>query len=210
MAITHLGGAGVWLALLALAAPGALGAGAQTLVALAALIGFGTKAGLVPLHTWLPLAHPVAPAPFSALMSGMMVKVALYGLIRVEFEWLGAPPRWLGLTLLAAGLLSALGGVLWALFQQDLKRLLAYSTIENVGIAVTGLGASTVFPAGEKPKIAGQPPGSAVEERGTASGGTVIVFSIPRPGTKTSLTQVRWQPLRRRWLPASNWQDSSV
>jgi len=145
VAITHLGGAGVWIALLALAAPGSLGATAQTLVAVAALIGFGTKAGLVPLHSWLPRAHPVAPAPFSALMSGMMVKVALYGLIRVQFEWLGTPPRWLGLTLLAAGLLSALGGVLWALMQQELKRLLAYSSIENVGIVVTALGASILL-----------------------------------------------------------------
>jgi hydrogenase-4 component B len=145
VAITHLGGAGVWLALLALAAPGTLGVTGQTLVAIAALIGFGTKAGLVPLHVWLPRAHPVAPAPFSALMSGMMVKVALYGLIRVEFEWLGTPPRWLGLVLLAAGLLSALGGALWALLQRELKSLLAYSTIENVGIAVTGLGASILL-----------------------------------------------------------------
>ena len=105
LAITHLGGAGVWLALLALAHHGAVGdpaalaaagSGAQTLVAVAALIGFGTKAGFIPLHAWLPRAHPVAPAHLSALMSGMMIKVALYGLIRVEFQWLGATPRWLG------------------------------------------------------------------------------------------------------------------
>jgi hydrogenase-4 component B len=145
VAITHLGGAGVWIALLALAAPGALTASAQTLVAIAALIGFGTKAGLVPLHSWLPRAHPVAPAPFSALMSGLMVKVALYGLIRVQFEWLGTPPLWLGFVLLGVGLLSALGGVLWALMQSELKRLLAYSSIENVGIVVTALGASILL-----------------------------------------------------------------
>jgi hydrogenase-4 component B len=145
IAITHLGGAGVWIALLALAAPGELGATGQTLVAIAALVGFGTKAGLVPLHSWLPRAHPVAPAPFSALMSGLMVKVALYGLIRVEFEWLGTPPRWLGLTLLATGLVSALGGVIWALMQSELKRLLAFSSIENVGIIVTALGASILI-----------------------------------------------------------------
>jgi hydrogenase-4 component B len=145
IAITHLGGAGVWIALLALAAPGPLSAGGQTLVAIAALIGFGTKAGLVPLHSWLPRAHPVAPAPFSALMSGLMVKVALYGLIRVQFEWLGPPPRWLGLTLLVVGLASALGGVLWALVQHDLKRLLAYSTIENVGVIVVALGAAALI-----------------------------------------------------------------
>jgi hydrogenase-4 component B len=154
LAITHLGGAGVWIAMLALAQHGAIGdpaalaaagAGTQTLVAIAALVGFGTKAGLVPLHTWLPRAHPVAPAHLSALMSGVMIKVALYGLIRVEFEWLGATPRWLGITLLALGLLSALGGVLWALVQHDLKRLLAYHSIENVGIIVLGLGASLLF-----------------------------------------------------------------
>jgi len=160
LAITHLGGAGVWIALLTLAHHGAIGnpsalaaagTGAQTLVALAALIGFGTKAGFIPLHAWLPRAHPVAPAHLSALMSGMMIKVALYGLIRVEFQWIGATPRWLGLALLAVGLLSSLGGVLWALVQHDLKRLLAYHSIENVGIIALGLGASLLFAdAGER------------------------------------------------------------
>ena len=154
LAITHLGGAGVWIALLVLAHHGAIGdpaalaaagSGAQTLVAIAALVGFGTKAGFVPLHSWLPRAHPVAPAHLSALMSGMMIKVALYGLIRVEFQWLGATPRWLGIALLAIGLLSALGGVLWALVQRELKRLLAYSSIENVGIIALALGASLLF-----------------------------------------------------------------
>jgi len=154
LAITHLGGAGVWIALITLAHHGAMGdpsalaaagTGAQTLVAIAALIGFGTKAGFIPLHAWLPRAHPVAPAHLSALMSGMMIKVALYGLIRVEFQWLGATPRWLGLALLALGLLSCLGGVLWALVQHDLKRLLAYHSIENVGIIALGLGASLLF-----------------------------------------------------------------
>jgi hydrogenase-4 component B len=154
LAITHLGGVGVWVALLALAHHGAIGdpaalaaqgAGAQTMVALAALVGFGTKAGFVPLHSWLPRAHPVAPAHLSAVMSGVMIKVAIYGLIRVEFEWLGATPRWLGLTLLAVGLVSALGGVLWALVQHDLKRLLAFHSIENVGIIALGLGASLLF-----------------------------------------------------------------
>jgi hydrogenase-4 component B len=154
LAITHLGGAGVWIALITLAHHGAIGdpaalasagTGVQTLVAIAALIGFGTKAGFIPLHAWLPRAHPVAPAHLSALMSGMMIKVALYGLIRVEFQWLGATPRWLGLALLAIGLISCLGGVLWALVQHDLKRLLAYHSIENVGIVALGLGASLLF-----------------------------------------------------------------
>ncbi|MGO9750047.1 MAG: proton-conducting transporter membrane subunit [Solirubrobacteraceae bacterium] len=154
LAITHLGGAGVWIALLVLQHHGAIGdpsalaaagTGVQTLVAITALIGFGTKAGFVPLHSWLPRAHPVAPAHLSALMSGMMIKVALYGLIRVEFQWLGATPRWLALTLLAVGLLSCLGGVLWALVQHDLKRLLAYHSIENVGIIALALGASLLL-----------------------------------------------------------------
>ena len=154
LAITHLGGAGVWIALLVLQHHGAIGdpsalaaagTGAQTLVAITALIGFGTKAGFIPLHSWLPRAHPVAPAHLSALMSGMMIKVAIYGLIRVEFEWLGATPRWLGIALLLIGLISAVGGVLWALVQHDLKRLLAYHSIENVGIIALGLGASLLF-----------------------------------------------------------------
>ncbi len=160
LAITHLGGAGVWIALVVLVHYGAIGdpsalvsAGGdvQTLVAVAALIGFGTKAGFVPLHSWLPRAHPVAPAPLSALMSGVMIKVALYGLIRVEFQWLGATPQWLGLALLAIGLVSSLGGVLWALVQHDLKRLLAYHSIENVGIIALALGASVLFADGGSP-----------------------------------------------------------
>ncbi|MGV1050364.1 MAG: proton-conducting transporter membrane subunit, partial [Solirubrobacterales bacterium] len=154
LAMTHLGGAGVWICVLALAHYGALGdpaalashgAGAQALVIVAALAGFGTKAGLMPLHSWLPRAHPVAPSHVSALMSGVMVKVALYGLIRVLFEWAAPAPLWAGLALLGLGLLSALGGVLYALLQRDLKRLLAFSTIENVGIVALGLGASILF-----------------------------------------------------------------
>ena len=154
LAVTHVGGAGVWISVLALAHYGALsgtgtlaaqGGGPEALVLVAALIGFGTKAGLMPLHSWLPRAHPVAPSNFSALMSGVMIKVALYGLIRVLFEWAAPVPLWAGLALLGAGLLSALGGVLYALFQHDLKRLLAFSSIENVGIVALGLGASLVF-----------------------------------------------------------------
>ncbi len=156
LAVTHLGGAGVWICLLALAHYGALadpgallaqGSGAQALVIVSALVGFGTKAGLMPLHAWLPRAHPVAPSHVSALMSGVMVKVALYGLIRVLFEWAAPVPLWVGLTLLALGLLSALGGALYALTQSDLKRLLAFSSIENVGIVALGLGAALVFAA---------------------------------------------------------------
>ena len=142
LAVTHLGGAGVWICVLALAHYGALGnpaalaaqgAGVQAFVIAAAIVGFGTKAGLMPLHSWLPRAHPVAPSHISALMSGVMIKVALYGLIRVLFEWVAPAPLWAGLVVLGLGLLSALGGVLYALVQHDLKRLLAFHSIENVG-----------------------------------------------------------------------------
>jgi hydrogenase-4 component B len=159
LAITHLGGVGVWVALLALSDAGAIGVGGapptgglQALVAVAALVGFGTKAGLMPLHAWLPRAHPVAPSHVSALMSGVMVEVALYGLIRVLFEWDGPAPLWVGLGLLGLGLVSALGGILYALVQRELKRLLAFSTIENVGIVALGLGASLVLAATGAPE----------------------------------------------------------
>jgi hydrogenase-4 component B len=153
LAITHLGGAGTWVAVLLLAAHGGFGdptaivsgSGLQAAIALAALVGMGTKAGIIPMHVWLPRAHPIAPAPVSALMSGVMIKVALYGLVRVLVEWLGAPPVWLGVVVLALGALSAVGGVLYALFQHDLKRLLALHSIENVGIIVLGLGACLVL-----------------------------------------------------------------
>ncbi len=150
LAVTHIGGAGVWVAVLVLAAHGALSgslaAGAPTaLVAIAAIVGFGTKAGLAPFHAWLPRAHPVAPAHISALMSAVMLKVALYGLIRVLFQWLAQPGAWVGYALLGLGLLSALGGALYALLQGELKRLLAFSSIENVGIVAMGLGASLLL-----------------------------------------------------------------
>jgi hydrogenase-4 component B len=157
LAMTHLGGAGVWICLLALAHYGALadpaalvsqGSGVQALVIVSALLGFGAKAGLMPLHIWLPRAHPVAPSHVSALMSGVMVKVALYGLIRVLFEWATPAPLWVGLVVLGMGLLSALGGALYALTQGDLKRLLAFSSVENVGIVALALGASILFAAG--------------------------------------------------------------
>jgi hydrogenase-4 component B len=110
-----------------------------------ALIGFGAKAGLVPLHVWLPEAHPAAPSPVSALMSGVMLKTALYGMIRVSFDLLGQPAWWWGLLPLTLGLFSALYGVVFAAAQTDMKRLLAYSSIENIGILFTGLGLAIVF-----------------------------------------------------------------
>jgi hydrogenase-4 component B len=112
---------------------------------LLALVGFGAKAGLVPLHVWLPEAHPAAPSPVSALMSGVMLKTAVYGVLRVTFDLLGKPQWWWGLVLLAFGLFSALYGVVFAAAQTDMKRLLAWSSIENIGIIFTGIGLAVVF-----------------------------------------------------------------
>ncbi len=111
------------------------------------LIGAGSKAGLVPLHVWLPLAHPAAPSHVSALMSGVMTKVAVYGFIRIVFDLAGNLPWWSGALVLAVGSLSAVLGVLQALMQDDIKRLLAYSTIENIGIVFIGLGLALAFRA---------------------------------------------------------------
>ena len=121
--------------------------GLQAAIALTALVGMGTKAGVMPLHVWLPRAHPIAPAPVSALMSGVMIKVAIYGLVRVLVEWVGILPTWFGVLVLGVGALSAVGGVVYALFQHDLKRLLALHSIENVGIIVLGLGACLLLRA---------------------------------------------------------------
>ena len=111
------------------------------------LFGAGSKAGLVPLHVWLPLAHPAAPSHVSALMSGVMTKVAVYGFVRVVFELLGPPAWWWALAVLAIGGLTAVLGVLHALMQTDLKRVLAYSTIENIGFVFIGLGLALAFKA---------------------------------------------------------------
>jgi hydrogenase-4 component B len=110
-----------------------------------ALVGFGSKAGLVPLHVWLPRAHPAAPSHVSALMSGVMIKLGIYGLFRVVFDVLGGGPPWWGGTLLVIGSISALLGVLYALMEHDLKRLLAYHSVENIGIIVIGLGAGSLL-----------------------------------------------------------------
>ena len=112
-----------------------------------ALVGAGSKAGLVPLHVWLPLAHPAAPSHVSALMSGVMTKVAIYGFVRIVFDLLGTPPWWSSLVLLLIGGASAVLGVLQALMERDLKRLLAYSTIENIGVIFIGLGLALAFQA---------------------------------------------------------------
>ncbi|MER9343721.1 hydrogenase 4 subunit B [Mesorhizobium sp. M0601] len=118
------------------------------------LLGAGSKAGLVPLHVWLPLAHPAAPSHVSALMSGVMTKVAVYGFIRVIFDLLGEPAWWSGVAVLFLGGLTAVLGILYALMEKDLKRLLAYSTIENIGVIFVSLGLALAFKANAMPSAA--------------------------------------------------------
>lgn len=117
-----------------------LGPGVRDAAFLLALVGFGAKAGLVPLHVWLPMAHPVAPSHVSALMSGVVIKMGAYGFLRVIVDILGGGPMWWGALTLAVGALSAVVGVLYALMDADLKRLLAFSSVENIGIVFIGLG----------------------------------------------------------------------
>src|SRR5262249_33392460 len=112
-----------------------------------ALVGAGSKAGLVPLHVWLPLAHPAAPSHVSALMSGVMTKVAVYGFVRIVFDLIGPPAWWWSVLVLTLGGVTAVMGVLYALMQHDLKRLLAYHTVENIGIIFIGLGLALAFKA---------------------------------------------------------------
>ena len=119
----------------------------SALVLVAALFGTGSKAGLMPLHAWLPLAHPAAPSHVSALMSGVMTKVAIYGIIRIVFDLLGAPLWWWSLPFIILGAATAVGGLLYAVQDRDLKRVLAYSTIENIGIVFAGLGLAIAFKA---------------------------------------------------------------
>lgn len=119
-----------------------------------ALLGAGSKAGLAPLHVWLPLAHPVAPSHVSALMSGVMTKVAIYGFIRIGFDLAGPLPWWTSAVVLLAGAATAALGILWANVETDLKRVLACSTIENVGVIFAGLGLALAFRAAGMPALA--------------------------------------------------------
>ena len=121
---------------------------------LLALFGFGAKAGLLPLHVWLPEAHPAAPSPASALMSAVMLKTAIYGLLRVTFDLLDVQIWWWGVIALSLGLATALFGVVFAAVQTDMKRLLAYSSIENIGIIVCGIGLAILFRSYEKTLLA--------------------------------------------------------
>jgi hydrogenase-4 component B len=159
--MTQLGFAAILLALVVLSAAGGgdsfetiaanagdIPSGTRTAVFLLTLMGFGSKAGLLPLHAWLPRAHPEAPSPVSALMSAAMVNMGIYGIIRIDLEVLGqgvATPHWWGLTLMIFGAVSAVFGVLQASVATDLKRLLAYSTTENMGLITLALGAASLL-----------------------------------------------------------------
>lgn len=125
----------------------ALSAMSRDAIFLLALVGFDAKAGIMPLHIWLPMAHPVAPSHVSALMSGVVIKMGIYGLLRVVLDLLGGGPAWWGAVVLVLGAVSALLGILYALMENDLKRLLAYSSVENIGIIFLGIGAGLLFAA---------------------------------------------------------------
>ena len=121
------------------------GAEVATAAFLLALAGFGAKAGIVPLHVWLPEAHPAAPSPVSALMSAVMLKTAVYGMLRVTLDLIAFPLWWWGVIALVLGLVSALGGIVFAAVQTDMKRLLAYSSIENIGLIFAAFGLVLIF-----------------------------------------------------------------
>ena len=131
-----------------------LSPGWSSIAFLLAFVGFGMKAGVVPLHVWLPQAHPVAPSHISALMSGVMLKVAVYGFIRFSYDLLGGIHWQWGALVLFIGSASAVLGVLYALMQHDLKRLLAYHSVENIGIIYIGLGLSMIFAGTGHPALA--------------------------------------------------------
>jgi len=128
--------------------------GRASLALLLALVGFGTKAGLMPFHIWLPRAHPVAPSHVSALMSAAMVNTGIYGIIRVGFDFVGPGEAWWGIVVMGVGAVTAVLGVLYALMERDMKRCLAYSTVENVGIITLALGAALSFRAAGASELA--------------------------------------------------------
>src|SRR6266536_3468200 len=128
-----------------------LNGGQQTAAFVLFFLGFAIKAGVIPFHIWLPAAHPVAPSNISALLSGIVIKTGIYGMARIFLDCLGGVPSWAGLLVLIVGVVSAVLGVLYALMEHDLKRLLAYHSIENIGIILMGLGAALIF------RVAGHP-----------------------------------------------------
>ncbi|WP_213992757.1 hydrogenase 4 subunit B [Sodalis sp. dw_96] len=125
-----------------------------SVVFLLAFFGFGAKAGMLPLHSWLPRAHPAAPSHASALMSGVMVKIGIFGIIKVGIDLLGASQLWWGILVLAFGAVSSVLGVLYALAEHDIKRLLAWHTVENIGIILMGVGVGMVGIATHHPVLA--------------------------------------------------------
>lgn len=132
----------------------AMPAGEKSAIFLLAFFGFATKAGIIPLHVWLPRAHPIAPTPVSALMSGIMLKTAVYAFMRFVFDFLAGGPAWGGYLVLAAGAVSAILGILYAILEPELKRLLAYSSVENIGIIYLALGAAMVCQSSGAPAFA--------------------------------------------------------
>ena len=124
------------------------------LVLATALIGAGSKAGLMPLHAWLPLAHSVAPSHISALMSGVMTKVAVYAILRIVFDLLGEPVWWWSVPFIVLGAATAVGGLLYAILDEQLKRVLAFSTVENIGIIFVGIGLALAFKTTNLPAAA--------------------------------------------------------
>ena len=163
-AMTHVGAAAILLGLVLLAAHaggqsfatiaahrGRLSGGIKSAIFVLTLVGFASKAGAVPLHVWLPRAHPEAPSPVSALMSGAMVNLGVYGILRVGEDLLGGGALWWWLAVVALGVASAIFGALHAAASTDLKRLLAYSTVDNVGLVLIGVGAAgALFTGGER------------------------------------------------------------
>jgi len=163
LAVSELGTIGILVAFLLLyQVAGSFGFGAlhaaapelplplRSSVFLLAFFGFGAKAGVLPLQLWLPEAHPAAPSHISALLSAVLIKLGIYGMLRFLLDFLGGPgiaPAWWGLVILSIGALTALVGILYSVVQDDLKRLLAYSSIENIGIILAGLGAALTFRA---------------------------------------------------------------
>jgi len=131
-----------------------LSSGQQAAAFVLFFLGFGIKAGVIPFHIWLPAAHPVAPSNISALLSGIVLKAGIYGMARIFLDELGVLPSWAGLLVLIVGVASAVLGVLYALMEHDLKRLLAYHSIENIGIILIGLGAALVFRVAGHPQLA--------------------------------------------------------
>ncbi|MCL4543901.1 MAG: hypothetical protein M1118_04765, partial [Chloroflexi bacterium] len=167
LAVSEIGTFGIVAAFLLLAQAGGsfdfvdlragaaqLSPGARDLVFVLALGGFGAKAGILPLQLWLPEAHPAAPSNLSALLSAVIIKLGIYGIIRVTFDLLGVGPGWWGLLLLLVGAITAVVGILFATVECDLKRVLAYSSIENIGLICVGLGAALAFRSAALPTYA--------------------------------------------------------